>query len=384
MGPLGRAALPRSLGGTALYDERIKRPLTLARHLNARVRVLRATAAALLQTSAAAGLAWYLAHDVLGHRSAFFAPIAAVIALGLGPGNHTKRAVEMVVGVAVGILIGDALISGIGRGPGQVALVVILAMSGAILLGGGTLVVSQAASSGVLVATVVAPSHGLVPTRFVDALVGGAVGLAVLVVAPRNPVKLVHRAAIPVFAELAAVLDDVAAALQARDLPAMERALERARATDGLLANLRDALVHAEETVRLAPTQWSERGRIERYVQAAPQVEFAMRNARVLARAGVRAVELEPRIPSDLVAAVSHLAVAARGLEPALESQGEAAAARASALLAAGEATRSLEEEMGFAINVLVGQVRATATDLLRALGVEDAVERVRAAAAAG
>ena len=71
----------------------IKRPLTLARHLDARVRVLRATAATLLQTGVAAGLAWYLAHNLLHHRSAFFAPVAAVIALGLAPGNRTRRAV---------------------------------------------------------------------------------------------------------------------------------------------------------------------------------------------------------------------------------------------------------------------------------------------------
>ena len=75
--------------------------------------------------------------------------------------------------------------------------------------------------------------------------------------------------------------------------------------------------------------------------------------------------------------------VAARSLEPALAGETGTAAARESALLAAGEATRSLADGMGFAINVLVGQVRATATDLLRALGVEDAVEQVRAAAVA-
>jgi uncharacterized membrane protein YgaE (UPF0421/DUF939 family) len=380
VGALGSKALRSLALRTSLYDERIRRKLTLAGHVETRVRVLRTNAATLLQTAAAAGIAWFLAHDVIGHHEGFFAPVAAVIALGLGPGDHTKRAVEMVVGVAVGILIGDALISAIGRGPGQVALVVILAMSGALLLGGGPLVVSQAASSAVLVATVVAPSHGLVPTRFVDALVGGAVGLAVLVVAPRNPVKLVQRAATPVFVELAAVLEDIADALEARDLPAMERVLERARATDGLLANLREALTHGEETVRLAPSQWRERGRIERYAQAAPQIEFAMRNARVLARAGVRAVDLEPSIPDGLIAAVRHLAAAARGLEPALEGHHAEAAARASAVLAAGEATRSIDEGMGFAINVLVGQVRATATDLLRALGFEDALEQVRAA----
>lgn len=351
-------------------------------HLRARARVLRATATPLLQTAAAAGIAWFLARDVLGHTSsAFFAPVAAVIALGLGSGKHTRRAIEMVVGVAVGILVGDALISVIGRGPGQVALVVFLAMAGAILLGGGSLVVSQAASSAVLVATVVPQSHGIVPPRFIDALVGGFVGIAVLVVAPRNPVKLVQRASRPVFAELAGVLDDVAAALEARDLAAMERALARARATDGLLAGLRDALAYGEETVRLAPSQWSERGRVKRYVDAAPQVELALRNTRVLARAGVRAVELEPRISESLIAAIRDLAVATRELETVLEGRSSAHAARASVLKAAREATLALEEGMGFAIDVLVGQARSVATDLLRALGVENAVEQIRAAA---
>jgi uncharacterized membrane protein YgaE (UPF0421/DUF939 family) len=336
----------------------------------------------LLQTAAAAGIAWFLAHDVLGHKSsAFFAPVAAVIALGLGPGKHTRRAIEMVVGVAVGILVGDALISAIGRGPGQVALVVLLAMSGAIFLGGGPLVVSQAASSAVLVATIVSPSSGFLPARFVDALVGGLVGIAVLVIAPRNPVKLAQRAARPVFAELGAVLNDVAVALEARDLAAMERALGRARATDGSLAALREALSLGEETVQLAPTQWSERGRIQRYTQAAPQVEFAMRNARVLARAGVRAVELEPRIPESLIAAIRGLSLATRQLETSLEHDGSGDGARATTLKAAREATLALEDGMGFAIGVLVGQARSIATDLLRALGVDDAVEQLRAAA---
>ena len=344
------------------------------------MRALRANGAPLLQTAGAAGVAWFLAHDVLGHRSAFLAPIAALIALGLNPGKHTRRALEMVLGVAVGIAISDALISAIGRGPGQVALVVLLAMGAAILLGGGPLVVSQAASSAVIVATVLVPGNGILTARFIDALVGGGVGLAVLVLVPVTPVRLMKRAAGPVFSELAAVFDDVAAALGARDLAAVVRALERARATDGLLANLHHSVAAAEETVRLAPTQWSERARIERYVLAAPQIELAMRNSRVLARAAVRAVELEPQIPAGLLASMGDLATAVRRLGTALELDTSADGARESALKAAGEATAALEEGMGFAIDVLVGQVRATVTDLLRAIGVENAVEQVRRA----
>jgi uncharacterized membrane protein YgaE (UPF0421/DUF939 family) len=345
------------------------------------VRALRAAAAPVAQTAAAAGISWFIASNLLGHRSAFFAPISAVIALGLAPGNRTRRAVEMVAGVAVGILIGDLLISAIGTGAVQLALVVALAMAGAVLLGGRPLVVSQAASSAVLVATIAPPSNGYIPTRFADALIGGAVGLAVLVVAPRNPVKVVQRSAAPFFEELTSVLDSIAAALEARDADLMRQTLERARGLDRLGGRLRDDLVLAEETVRLAPAKWSERGRIDRYSRAAAQLDLAVRNVRVLARAGERAVELEPSIPPQLIASVRDLGLAVRQVAAALELGRAAADARASALRAAAEATQSLGEG-GFAIDALVGQVRSTATDILRALGIrrEDAVEQVRAA----
>ena len=346
------------------------------------MRALRATGATLVQTAAAAGLAWYVAHELLGHRNAFFAPIAAVIALGVAPGRRTTRAIEIVLGVGVGIAVGDVLIAAIGRGPAQVALIVLLAMAGTILLGGGPLVVSQAAASGVLVATVPSGS-AVVPTRFVDALVGGAVGLAVLAVVPRDPARLARRAAAPLLADLAATLDDLAAALEHHDADAVRRTLERARTLDELVGRLDDSLELAAETTRLAPLQWHERGRVERYVTAATHVGLAVRNVRVLARASVRAIELEPAIPGGVVASVRELAAAVRALGPALEAGEGDQAVRDHALAAAAEATRALDEATGFSIDVIVGQVRSTGTDLLRAVGDQQgrAVAQVRAAA---
>ena len=67
-------------------------------------------------------------------------------------------------------------------------------MTASILLGGGPLIASQAASSAVLVATVRTPGGGLVPTRFVDALVGGVVGIAVLALVPHDPAAIARRA----------------------------------------------------------------------------------------------------------------------------------------------------------------------------------------------
>ena len=58
-----------------------------------RVEMLRAGAMPTLQTAVAAGAAWFVAHDLVGHAQPFFAPIAATIALGLAPGRRSRRAV---------------------------------------------------------------------------------------------------------------------------------------------------------------------------------------------------------------------------------------------------------------------------------------------------
>jgi hypothetical protein len=256
-------------------------------------------------------------------------------------------------------------------------------MVGALLLGGGALVISQAAASAVLVATISASTRGAVPTRFVDAIVGGAVGLAVLAVVPRNAGKILKRAAAPLFAGLTTTLDDIAAALEGRDVDAANRALGRARAVDEKVAAFSDTVQFATETVRLAPLQRHERSRVERYARAVPHVGYAIRNTRVLACAAVRAVELEPSVPVPLVASIRDLAVAVSRLEAVLDSGDGSGAVRDGAQLAAAEATGSLEEGMGFAIGALVSQVRSAATDLLRALGLgrPEAVGLIRRAA---
>jgi hypothetical protein len=70
----------------------------------------------ILQTAVAASLAYLLALVVLGNEQPFFAPIAAVISLGLTLGQRGRRAVEVVFGVAVGLMVADLIIGLIGVG----------------------------------------------------------------------------------------------------------------------------------------------------------------------------------------------------------------------------------------------------------------------------
>jgi len=91
-----------------------------------RLATLRTTAVPIAQCAGAASLAWLVATEVVGHARPFFAPISAIIALGVGVGGRGRRAVEVALGVALGILVGDLLIALIGTGTAQIALVVVL------------------------------------------------------------------------------------------------------------------------------------------------------------------------------------------------------------------------------------------------------------------
>jgi uncharacterized membrane protein YgaE (UPF0421/DUF939 family) len=154
---------------------------------------LRAGLWTIAQTSIAVGASWAIARQI--DDSPYFAPISAVISLGAMRGQRTTRAIELVLGVAVGIAVADLIVSALGTSTPVLMLVVALSMSAALLLGGGALLVSQAGVSAIFVATIERPS-GLTPDRFVDALIGGAVALLVAqVLIPRDPVAQVMKAA---------------------------------------------------------------------------------------------------------------------------------------------------------------------------------------------
>ncbi|MGH3074877.1 MAG: FUSC family protein, partial [Gaiellales bacterium] len=125
--------------------------------LRARLWALRQALVPLLQIAVAAGLSWWVAHDLLGHTSSYFAPVASTIVLRVVPGRRIRRAFEMVVGIAVGIAVGAAVIQEIGTGAVQIGLIVGAAVAVATLLGGGPLVASQAAGSAVLIAALPSP-----------------------------------------------------------------------------------------------------------------------------------------------------------------------------------------------------------------------------------
>ncbi|BCB80227.1 aromatic acid exporter family protein [Phytohabitans flavus] len=341
--------------------------------LRDRFRRVRLNVLLALQTGIAAGLAWLIAHEAIGHRAPFFAPIAAVITLAVSVGQRLRRAFELVFGVAIGIAVGDVLIYLIGTGPWQIGLVVTLAIVTAIFLGGGSSLVTQAASSAVLVATLTPPTtNGVSYDRFVDALVGGLVGLGVMaLLLPINPLTVVGRAAAPALDALADGLAETAEALVAHDTERVEAALARMRAAEGDLRTLQEAIDAATETAALAPVRWRTRSALNQYIDAAEHVARALRNSRVLVRRALTLLRDGETLPPPLIEAVGALGEAVSWLRRELADGVEPVAARERALRAASEVGIAYAEGVDFSGSVIVAQVRSAAVDLVRASGLD-------------
>jgi uncharacterized membrane protein YgaE (UPF0421/DUF939 family) len=339
-----------------------------------------------VQAGLAAGAAYLIAHDVIGHARPFFAPVAAIITLGLTVAQRGRRAVELVIGVVVGIAVSDVVISGIGVGTWQLALVVMVTVAIALLVGRGQLLVNQAAVSAALVATLQPPSQGITFARAIDAMIGGSVALLVSgLILPQRPQATIRRSAWPVLDELAATLDDVAGALEARDVGRAEAALGRARAIDELTESFTEAVGVARETARFAPQRRRSRPYVETWADAAHQLDLAVRNVRVLARGAIRAIQLDENVPDEVARALRDLAAAVRAVDAALDDGGSLENVREPALRAAARATLVLARTGNLSVSVIVGQIRSTATDLLTGTGMDsdEAAEAVRRAAAA-
>jgi uncharacterized membrane protein YgaE (UPF0421/DUF939 family) len=340
-----------------------------------------ATARPILQSAVAASLAWLLATEVVGHPTPFFAPISAVVTLGLTVGQRRRRAIELAIGVSVGIFIADLLVRAIGTGTWQVGVVTGLAMLAATLVGGGTLLASQAGASAVLVATL-QPPEGFDFTRSLDALVGSITALAVgALVLPVDPIRLVRENIGPVLDRLAAVLGRIADALAHREPADADAALAAVARLDADYTHLSETLAEAGDAARMSLGRRGALGQLERYVGAVRELGLAIENSRALARGATRAIALDDSIPPEVPAAIQELAIAARELTSLLED-GEPDPSRDAALRAVRLANAVLAETANLSAVHIVGQVRLVAVDLLRAGGMPrgEAQQAVRTA----
>lgn len=333
------------------------------------LRRVRPQAVPILQTAVAAVAAYELARALpLPDQRPVFASIAAVVALGVSYGQRGRRAIELSAGVMLGLVVADLIVHLMGTGPLQVGVVIVVAMSVAVLLRGGEMVIVESAVSALLLVSLEPSTAGFSTTRLFEALVGGGVALTVnSVFFPPDPALLAGRAAHAVFSELGGVLQGLSRALAGGDPEAAEAALSRAREADARVRALEEALTVARETARLAPPRRGAGDVLERYGDALPHLDYAVRNARILARHGLRRVRGTVPAPEGVALAVDDLAEATWLLAASFDDPPRADAAAVRARGAAERARQAYDRTPGFLIGEVVSAVRSTAVDLVRA-----------------
>ncbi len=328
---------------------------------------VRAGAWPAVQCGLAGSAAWAFATHVLGHPRPFFAPVAAVVALGVAGGGRLRRTAELAVGVALGVAVGDVLVGLIGQGAWQIGVVVALALLIALAVGATGLAVIQAGLQAVFVVAL-PRTAGSGLHRWQDALVGGGAALLVAALLPTDPWREARVLGAAYVAKLAEVLRATADGVREGSRLALAEALARGRTLEPDLVAWRQALEAGEETARLTVVRRTRGQDWEAADRLASGLMMSSRNLRVGIRRALTAVELghsvAPTLPpllEELAAAIEVLCAGTTAREPLLEL------GRKLDPVALGAAT--------LADQVLIGQLRVVVVDLLQSLGIspEDA-----------
>jgi uncharacterized membrane protein YccC len=316
----------------------------------------------------ASGLAWEIASHIPGHPYPFFAPIAAVISLSAERGRRGRQATELLIGVAIGIVIGSAMLVLFGAGGWQIAAVVAVAFVLGTAVGARPTTIGESAVSAILVVGVQRVGSNYAYNRLTDALIGG--GIAILtaqLLFPVEPLDLVRKESVRVREELADALDEVAAALRERDRERAEAALQRVDGIDE--RRLYEALALARVVARRAPRRWAARRRLEPIGELVASLDAAVGDARPLVTAALRTIDTPHVPPKEAADAVELLAEALRTIDP------EVARATAEQAWEASEVARAKDDSLG--IGVLAHAVASIIDDVQGTARAREETRRV-------
>ncbi|OBJ68602.1 FUSC family protein [Mycobacterium colombiense] len=243
----------------------------------------------LVQTAVAAGLSWYLAHDVLEHPQPFFAPIAAAVSLSTSNVLRAQRAIQMMIGVTLGIGVGSLVQGLLGPGGVPIGVAALVALGAAVFIGGGfighgMMFANQTVVSAILVLALYRGGVGL--ERIFDALLGGAVAIVFAVLLfPADPLTVLRDARVGVLGVLRDVLSRAADVAAGRKEPPPDWPLTAVDRVHEQLSGLLEARTTARHVVTIAPRRWGLRSAIQAADHQAVHVALLAGSVLQLARA---------------------------------------------------------------------------------------------------
>ncbi|APT85546.1 membrane protein [Corynebacterium aquilae DSM 44791] len=337
---------------------------------------LRASLFPILQVGVAAGLANWIAQHLFSHHQPFFAPMAAVIVLGLTGGDRLRRAVELNIGVSLGVGIGDLFVGHFGTGWWQMPLLVMVSLALAVFVDKGPLMATQAAIGSVLIATIMPPGTSGGSGRMLDAFVGGLVGVMVIALLPTSPLKGGRQEISKVLFLASATLEKVASGVRESDPDSIQAALQRARGSQANINAMIAAAKEGKESLKVSPLLWRQKHQVNSLVRVLNPVDNVMRNTRVMARRSVVLAQDHDTVSEEQIHIIQQLAAVTDRLAHMYAGSGAKDASAETAELTkvlrklAAQSGLEIAQDRVLSAQVILGQTRSIIVDLLQICGM--------------
>jgi uncharacterized membrane protein YgaE (UPF0421/DUF939 family) len=219
-----------------------------------------------LKTSIAAVVSWFVCLAILPNQLPIFAAIAALLVVQPSVNQSLGKAIERSAGVVVGVI----LAYGAGILFGDASWLVLTSVVAAVMLGWALRLTPGSAAqipiSAMLVLSIGAQSPEYAAARIAETLIGAAIGVVVnLVVVPPVTLQPARLAVARLARDTAAILEDIADAVQGRrSREEVEALLVRARELRDARTSTAESVAKARESLMLNPRSGRYRGMLER------------------------------------------------------------------------------------------------------------------------
>ncbi len=282
----------------------------------------RVNAAPVLLAAVAAGVGWLLASTLLHQPQTFFAPIVAIVVLLGSVGARAGRALHIVLGVSVGVVVGEVVALLAWPDPLKVLVASGIAMLAMSLLYTDALPLIQSGVGAVLVIVMHQPATAT--GRLSAALVGAAVALVfTLVLFTPSPSRLLSGAVGQVLRACAGALRAGVESLRAREDGGREHEGEAERIAVDALSTLDSTRSAARFLGRYSVRGRRETAERERMDALAARLVTVAVDVTALSRAaGTGRLDVGAAgVLDGLADAVGHLAAGPRSAEHALATR---------------------------------------------------------------
>ncbi|MFT4218244.1 MAG: FUSC family protein [Micropruina sp.] len=343
------------------------------------LRRMRGSLVPILTAGIAAWIAFLIAHEVLGHPTPFFAPIASWICLGFTYNRVPRKVLEIGGGVALGVAIGELILANLGAGGWQLALGLPVAALIARVLDRGDLFTIQAGVNAMVVVgmgTVLSQMTGAGPSRLVDAVIGSGVALLFTLLFPGDIVYRPRRYVANLLSELATAYTMLGEGLRQGNRERLRDAHAQLRGIQGMVEDTRTVWQSSSDIIGISPTMRRHRPQVDELGRQLELGTRAVHTTELLLRQSRGVVDERGSLPI-IAGLMDDTAAALHAMSGSVRHWNTPQRARKLAIELAAKCAPGAAGITDWRRDVLLSVMRSVAIDLLQMTGLSRIEARV-------